>query len=302
MELRARNAGKEFLTTRGRKFPHGVWCLMLAFVVLVSNPAFSDEPVLPETPGAEQKSIRILSPEGGEVWEEGETCIIRWESEGVEEVHVAVAVGGKDKGLLEDDGGRVAIDATKGFFEWAIPEGFITAFGPEKSENVRVMVFDTEDFETRDASDYFTVTGKRSAPSGSNPGGESDSPWVDTIEKYYEAIGEGRYREAYEMLCDCKVVVTDPDGSKVSLGPRPDFATWQQAHHEIKKAEVLHVEEVSEENSSLSGLGFRMFRVTVDLRLREKSWSVPSGESTFFIHLVKGAHGIVRILGIGTGP
>ncbi|MFP4483201.1 MAG: hypothetical protein ACLFN0_10510, partial [Thermovirgaceae bacterium] len=202
----------------------------------------------------------------------------------------------------EDDGGRVAIDATKGSFEWAIPDGFITAFGPEKSGNVRIMVFDTEDFETRDVSDYFTVTGKTSVPSGSDPGRKSDSPWLDTIEEYYGAIDEGRYREAFEMLCDCKVVVTDPDGSKVSLGPRSDFETWQQAHHKIERAKVLHVEEISEEDSSLSSLGFRTFGITVDLRLREKSWSVPSGENTVFIHLVKGTDGIVRILGIGTGP
>lgn len=276
--------------------------LFMVFGFISAASAFPDEATSPGTVEPGKKYIRIISPESGQVWEEGETCTIRWESGGVDNVHISVATGGKDKGLLEDDEGRAAIDATKGCFEWTIPDGFITAFGPEKSEKLRIMVFDTEDFETRDVSEYFTVIGKMSIPSGTHPDGNPESTWVDAIEEYYGAIGKRCYREAYEMLCDCKVVVTDPDGSKVSLGPRPDFETWKQSHQKIEKAEVLQIEETAGDDSSFMALGFRTFKVIVDLHLSEETWSVPSGENTFLLRLARGSDGIIRILDIGTGP
>jgi hypothetical protein len=271
------------------------------FVSFGAGPAFSDEPGLSEPAEATGKYIRILSPEGKDVYEEGEICTIRWESLGVDKVHISVATGGKDKGLLEDDEGRATIDAKQESFEWTIPDGFITAFGPEKSENVRVMVFDTEDFETRDMSGFFTVLGKTAVPSKRNSGGKPESPWVNAIEEFYGAIGEGRYTDAYEMLCDCEVLIVGPEGSKASFGPRPDFETWSRSHQKIEKAEVLHLEETAEKDSSFVVLGFRTYKVTIDLHPSEETRSVPSGENTFFVHLAKGTDGVVRILDIGTG-
>lgn len=58
---------------RGR-VPSVVCGLMLGFGILASNQALSNESVPSETPEAQQKFIRILSPEDKDVYEEGETC------------------------------------------------------------------------------------------------------------------------------------------------------------------------------------------------------------------------------------
>jgi hypothetical protein len=69
MDLEERDLRTNALTIqRGRVSP--VVCgLLLIFGILASNQALSNEPVPSETPEAQQKFIRILSPEGKDVYE-----------------------------------------------------------------------------------------------------------------------------------------------------------------------------------------------------------------------------------------
>jgi hypothetical protein len=125
---------------------------------------FSDTVVAKEYKTAKLKEnaepfIKLISPRGGEVWEEGKAYEIRWESQGVDEVYIGVAVGGKDKGLLYSKGSS-KIDAEGGKISWKIPKRFITGFGPAKSDLVRIMIFDTRNSTIRDLSGYFTIEGR----------------------------------------------------------------------------------------------------------------------------------------------
>ncbi len=109
--------------------------------------------------------IKILSPKGHEVWREGETHKISWLSYGVKHVCVEVAVGGKDKGLIGDD--ACNMDASKGYFYWTIPRGFITGFGISVAQDVKVLVFDPKKPRLKAISDEFTICGANVSCKGS---------------------------------------------------------------------------------------------------------------------------------------
>jgi len=49
-------------------------------------------------------------------------------------------------------------------------------------------------------------------------------------------------------------------------------------------------------------LGIRTYMVKLDIELLRENWTISSGQNTFFIAVVKGTDGKIRILGIGTGP
>ncbi len=101
--------------------------------------------------------IEVLSPNGGEMWIEGQTYEITWKSLGVDEVWIGLQMGGKDKGHL----GEKRIDAKSGKFTWTIPIGFVTGFGISKSDNMRLHIYDAQHNHIHDASDNnFTIQGR----------------------------------------------------------------------------------------------------------------------------------------------
>jgi len=274
-------------------------------------PAGSDEAVASGREGQNKPLIKIVSPNGGEVWAEGETHDVLWDSEGVTEVRITVAVGGKDKGHL---GEGVPIDAGAGRFAWTIPRDFVTGFGISEAGNVRVMIYDARDRQVFDISDGpFTITGPRpAAAEEAMPPAEGDRDYEQAIVGYFDALSGREFKRAYDMLSACKVVLTNADGSAVAFRPRPGYESWLEAQQNVRTIEVRRVERLipatgggpgaAGRGDALATLGIRAYKVTLSIELSREDWTVGSGENTLFVYVVKGSDGMVRILEIGSGP
>jgi hypothetical protein len=261
--------------------------------------------------GQKKPYIRVIAPNGGEVWAEGETHEVRWKAEDVDAVRIAVAVGGKDRGHLGEEG---PIDARAGSFAWTIPRGFVTGFGISEAGNVRIMIYDERNRETLDFSDgLFTITGSR-PPSDEGPSlaAGDDPEYREAVVRYFDALSGRDYRRAYDMLSQCKVVLTNADGSAVAFQPRPDYERWLKVQESIRKIEVKQVERLipsrnpernaADRGDALATVGIRTYKVTLHIELSQENWTVGSGENTVFVSIVKGTDGRIRILEIGTGP
>jgi len=260
-----------------------------------------------------QPFIKLISPRGAEVWEEGKTYEIRWESQGVDNVYISVAVGGKDKGLLEQ-GGKSTIDAKKGMIAWNIPVGFITGFGVPRSDRVRIMVFDIQNSVISSVSDYFTIEGatNTSTASPAEHKMQTQDEYRGTIMQYYEAIANKQYREAYEMLGQCKITLYNANGSGVSFQPREDYDAWLKAQKNIDAVTILEVKRYQRGGDPLrysankgnaeATVGIRTYLVTLDIKLHGQNWTIKSGRNSLLVTLVRGTDDKIRILGIGTGP
>jgi hypothetical protein len=261
--------------------------------------------------GQKKPSIRVISPNGGEVWAEGETHEVRWTAEGVDAVRIAVAVGGKDRGHL---GEEAPVDARAGSFAWTVPHGFVTGFGVSEAGNVRIMIYDARNRDIVDLSDgLFTITGPRPpSDEGPSPATGDDPEFGEAVARYFDALSGRDYRRAYDMLSQCKLVLTNADGSAVAFQPRPDYDRWLKAQESVRHIEVRKVErlvpstrperQTADRGDALATLGIRVYRVTLHIELSREDWTVGSGENTVFVSVVKGADGRIRILEIGTGP
>lgn len=95
----------------------------------------------------------VVSPARDSVWREGETHMIRWTAARPGRVNIGAVAGGKDKGHLAMD-----IPAAAESLAWRIPEGFISGFGPSRSDAVRIRVEDAADPRIGVESDSFAVT------------------------------------------------------------------------------------------------------------------------------------------------
>jgi hypothetical protein len=274
--------------------------------------AASANPSATTTPST-RPFIKLISPHEGEVWAEGKTYEITWESQGVDNVYISVAVGGKDKGLLED-GGKNTIDAKKGMIAWNIPVGFITGFGVPRSDRVRIMIFDIKNSAISSVSDYFMIEGatNTSTASPADPKMQTQDEYREAIRHYYEAIANKHYREAYEMLGQCKITLYNANGSGVSFQPRDAYESWLKTQKTINTVIVVDVKryyrggdplKYSADNGDAEAtLGIRTYLVTLDIKLREQNWTIKSGRNAFLVTVVRGTDEKIRILGIGTGP
>lgn len=98
----------------------------------------------------------IVEPDPGTIWREGEHHVIRWSSRRQGTVNVGIAVGGKDKGHL-----ALGIPAGADSLPWEVPVGFVTGFGPQRSDAVRVRIEDTKHPGTGVTSSPFTIAAGR---------------------------------------------------------------------------------------------------------------------------------------------
>ena len=98
----------------------------------------------------------MVRPQAGEIWTEGETYTIRWRATDVGRVNVGFALGGKDKGHAALD-----LPASPDSLRWRVPNGFVSGFGLQRSEVVRVRVEDAQDPTRFADSPSFTIMARR---------------------------------------------------------------------------------------------------------------------------------------------
>jgi hypothetical protein len=96
----------------------------------------------------------VLSPALGAVWREGTSHVIRWTARRPGAVNIGAAMGGKDRGHLVFD---VPADADS--LRWTVPPGFVTGFGPARSDAVRIRIEDAGDPRIGVESAPFSVVG-----------------------------------------------------------------------------------------------------------------------------------------------
>lgn len=96
--------------------------------------------------------LAVTAPAAGAVWEEGGTYVIRWVPNPTNTVGVSVAVGGKDRGHL-----ALGLAPGTDSLCWTIPEGFVSGFGPSRSDAVRIRIEDSTDPARSSVSDTFSI-------------------------------------------------------------------------------------------------------------------------------------------------
>ena len=98
-------------------------------------------------------SLTVVVPNGGEVWKEGQTYRIRWRASAIDEVNIEAATGGKDLGHIASE-----VEADAQMYAWTIPEGYVSGFGAEGSDAMRVRIYATQNPEVADMNDDpFTI-------------------------------------------------------------------------------------------------------------------------------------------------
>ena len=107
-----------------------------------------------DTAAPDTLPYRIVSPAPGDEWREGGSYVIRWTSARGGAVNVAAAVGGKDRGHL-----AMRLPAGTDSLAWTVPAGFVTGFGPERSDAVRIRIEDAGDPAMGVTSEPFTIRG-----------------------------------------------------------------------------------------------------------------------------------------------
>jgi hypothetical protein len=94
----------------------------------------------------------VLRPTAGEIWTEGHTYTIRWRTTGIAQVDVGLALGGKDKGHV-----ALNLPGSVDSLRWLVPEGFVSGFGVNSSNQVRVRVENAADPAQFGDSPPFTI-------------------------------------------------------------------------------------------------------------------------------------------------
>ena len=125
--------------------------------------ARTEPPLSPDT-----LPYRIVSPAAGTVWREGDTHVIRWTRGREGAVNVGAVVGGKDKGHL-----AFSLPAEADSLVWQVPVGFVTGFGPDRSDAVRIRVESADDPRIGAESASFTIAGDTAATTRTPPGTRS---------------------------------------------------------------------------------------------------------------------------------
>ncbi len=103
---------------------------------------------------AKQLTPKITSPTSSAVWHEGKTYTIKWKGfkEGI--VCIAVLIGGHYAGIINSCNNC----ALEGKFRWKIPKGFVTGFGENKNNKVRIVIYYKDNESEYKLSDFFTIS------------------------------------------------------------------------------------------------------------------------------------------------
>jgi hypothetical protein len=127
-------------------------CLALGCVVGCGRPPRAHEAPGAQTGAPATAQLVVLRPAAGDIWTEGESYTIRWRATGIAGVNVGLALGGKDKGHA-----ALNLPASADSLRWRVPQGFVSGFGLDRSDDARVRVEDTRDPTRFADSPSFTI-------------------------------------------------------------------------------------------------------------------------------------------------
>jgi len=122
----------------------------------IELPEEKTEEVAPEETG----EIKVISPNGGERWTEGNKYDITWRSSKIEKVNIEITYGRLAHFSTGEVLGQIAtgIDAKLGKYTWEIPTGFVVNLGITGLDMMRIGIYDPEKSSLYDESDdYFTI-------------------------------------------------------------------------------------------------------------------------------------------------
>ena len=111
----------------------------------------------PESPASnpdDTMPYRVVSPDSGTVWHEGETHTIRWIAHRGDSVNIGATMGGHDKGHL-----AFGLSPGTDSLRWTIPAGFVTGFGIPRADDIRIHIEDAADPRIDVPSAPFTIAG-----------------------------------------------------------------------------------------------------------------------------------------------
>ena len=142
---------------------------------------------------------------------------------------------------------------------------------------------------------------------------EQEDEWAAAVRQYYGYIDRGEFRDAYDMLSQCKAILTNAgSGGSVGFSPPAAYERWYDVFRNIESLTVNEVQRLAwddidfdaEEGGAIATLGIRLYSIRFVQTLSEASIdpTVTSGSKLRFVYMVKGTDGKIRILGIGTGP
>ena len=134
------------------------WAEVLALAAILAASCTREPPPKPRSlhpPPVTSVTPAFLAPRRGEILIEGQSFLIRWQAPGWQRVHIAAAMGGKDRGHLAMDR-----DASTDTMLWQIPVGWVTGFGVTRSDSVRLRLENASDPTQFVDSPPFTVTGE----------------------------------------------------------------------------------------------------------------------------------------------
>lgn len=243
--------------------------------------------------------LRITSPDRSSIWSEGDTVEISWQAKGDGALCIAMRMGGKDLGLIND----CETPAADGHYTWTVPEGRVTGFGPDHASDVHVALSWADGHGDMTESAPFTIAGYK-PPVTASP--------EEAIATYYQLVNSGDWRGAYALLNPFDISLKSADGAQLHYQPRPDFFQWQEnMAGYFSSAELLAAEDITARMNWARdpelALGIRRFAV----RVAETGPDGMAREEDYFIDVAAGllpggdtaAPGpVYRILGINTGP
>lgn len=99
-------------------------------------------------------AFALTSPKAGDTLVEGRTYVIRWMSPDTMRINLGAAMGGKDKGMLLTNA-----PSTPDSLVWTVPAGFVTGFGPQSSDAVRLRLENAANPDQWTEAGPFTVSG-----------------------------------------------------------------------------------------------------------------------------------------------
>ena len=215
--------------------------------------------------------LTLLSPRGGEIWQEGRTYPIRWQSD-LQKGYLCIeaAIGGHPRGIVND----CATPIREGKFLWKIPRGFVSDFGISEDRHVRLMLWPKENPEQNLFSPEFTVV-KGPLKRRSSRASEAEIREMKIIRQYFDDLKRGKYARAYRLRSRCRITFTAPDGTGISYMPAPPYRRWLHEARTLATSRVLRIRPLpcmdAAECRCAANLGIHRYEVTLQQRHRKST-------------------------------